>query len=480
MGATGYPEAVLVDSRSTSRSSGVVLAAGLALLVVAALWVGGKGQLLRVALPVMAMFVALVLQATRPIAYVQYTLWVWFLTPLARRLVDWRFDYTEPNFVLLAPLLVSGVAGLALLSPGNRANTRIPIAFTLCGAAIMYGFAVGMVLHPSGETLYGLANWLCPLLFGLHLYLNWERYSEYRAAVANTFLWGVLVLGVYGTYQFFFPPAWDTFWLTNVQYQAVNPSFGQPEALAIRVWSTLNAPGPFANTMMVGLLLLLVMRAPAKSLAAVGGYVSFLLSGVRAAWLSWMIGFALMLKTLNPRVIGRVILSVVFLLICLLPLLADPRVAAVVGDRMRTFTDLGHDESFGGRMQMYRTLATDAIENPFGQGLSNMTMTRDGIPIDSGFLSAFFSLGWLGTVLFSTGVLSIFAGRPRVFEKRDPFAGAVRAIMIAMLAQLLSGNIFTGINGAMFWAFAGLSLSALQHHETGQANALEVRAQEAA
>jgi hypothetical protein len=470
--APGYPEVILADNRSEVRSSGLVVAAGLAVLVIGALWFGGRAQLLRMALPAMAMLVAVVLHARRPILYVQYTLWVWFLTPLLRRIVDWRFEYTDPNFVLLTPFLVSGVAGLTLLRPDIRPKVRIPVAFVLCGSGILYGFIVGMVVHPSGETVYGLVNWLCPMLFGLHLYLNWHRYGEYRAAITRTFLWGVLILGIYGIYQFFLPPAWDTYWLENVQYQAVNPSFGQAEALAIRVWSTLNAPGPFANIMMVGLLLLFIVRAPLKLPAAVAGYFSFLLSGVRTAWLSWVIGFLLILKNVQPRVVARVFLSVLLLLVCLLPLLADPRVASVVGDRVKTFTDLGHDESFSGRLDMYRILAIEAIENPFGHGLGNMTMTRQGIPIDSGFLTAFFSLGWLGTLLFAIGALSLFLGGPRNLEKGDEFVGASRAIMIAMVAQLVSGNIFTGINGAVFWMFVGLNLCTSHRLRADQAGSL--------
>ena len=465
MEAAVYPEVALRENRSAVGQSGVVLAGGLALLVVAALWFGGRGSLLRMALPAMAMLVAVILYISRPILYVQYTLWVWFLTPLARRIVDWRFEYTDPNFVLLAPFLVSGVAGLTLLRPSVRANIRIPVAFVLCGSAVVYGFIVGMVQHPSGETIYGFVNWLCPLLFGIHLYINWHRYNEYRAAITNTFLWGILIMGLYGTYQFFFPPTWDTFWLTNVQYQAPNPSFGQPEPFAVRVWSTLNAPGPFANTMMVGLLLLLVTRSAVKLPAAVAGYLSFLLSGVRTAWLSWSVGLVLILKNANPRVIVRLFLSIILVLVCLVPLVADPRVATVVGDRLRTFTDLGHDESFGGRMDMYRILATEAVENPFGLGLSNMTMTRQGMPIDSGFLTAFFSLGWLGSLLLAIGTVSLFLGKPQNLEKNDEFARAGRVIMIAMLAQLVGGNIFTGINGAIFWMFAGLHLSASHRYQ---------------
>jgi hypothetical protein len=230
--------------------------------------------------------------------------------------------------------------------------------------------------------------------------------------------------------------------------------------------------------MMVGLLLLLIVRSSLKLPAAVAGYLSFLLSGVRAAWLSWIIGFLLILKNAKPRVVVRVFVSVIFLLICLVPLVGDPRIASVVGDRAKTFTDLGHDESFGARLEMYRTLASEAMDNPFGHGLSNMTMTRQGMPIDSGFLAAIFSLGWLGAMLFAIGMLSLFLGRLQNLEKSDEFAGVSRAIVIAMLAQLVSGNIFTGINGAVFWIFIGLHLGASHCFQVGQAGSLSVAALE--
>jgi len=150
-----------------------------------------------------------------------------------------------------------------------------------------------------------------------------------------------LILGIYGIYQFFMPPTWDRVWLENGRIGQISPSFGQPEPLRVRVWSTMNSPAPFANAMMAGLLLLLMIRSTLKLPAAVAGYLAFLLSMVRTAWLGWLIGFFLMLKNINPRVIIRIFLSAVVLLVCLLPLLNDPRLATVIGDRVKTLTDLG-------------------------------------------------------------------------------------------------------------------------------------------
>jgi hypothetical protein len=64
------------------------IAAGLSLAVVFGLYFTGGDALLRFAIPVLAMVIAISLYFTRPVLYVQYSLWTWFLAPLVRRIVD--------------------------------------------------------------------------------------------------------------------------------------------------------------------------------------------------------------------------------------------------------------------------------------------------------------------------------------------------------------------------------------------------------
>jgi hypothetical protein len=471
MATTAYPQAAVASRSSGGSNMGLFLAAGTGIVLAAGLWVAGKPQLLRIALPAFAAVVGWLLYSSRPVAYVSYSLWVWFLTPFVRRFVDWHFGFIEPNFVLLAPFLVSGISIFALMPSTNRHKERIPVAFVLCGIAIFYGFVVGMLLHPSAETFFGLVNWLCPMLFGLHLYLNWPQYEQYQAVIARTFVLALLILGLYGIFQFFSPPAWDRYWLENVKAD----SFGRPEPLEVRVWSTMNSPGPFANTMMAGLLLLLVIRVPLKLPSAIAGYLSLLLSVVRTAWLSWIVGFLLILKHGNPRVIVRLLLSILLLVACLVPLANDPRVATVIGDRFTTFTDLGHDASFGARLDMYKILIHDAANTPFGLGLRNLEVSRD-MAVDSGILTLIFSLGWLGSSLFLTGVLCLFFWGERIRNSTDEFNRAAKAITFAILAQLIAGDVFVNVTGAIFWIFAAMYLAADHHYRSQATPATEPRA----
>lgn len=444
----------------TESGNASYVTAAISIVVVAVLWVAGQDQLLRIAIPVVAMLTGVALYFSRPIIYIQYTLWVWFLSPLVRRLVDWRFGYADPNLVLVAPLLVSAVAGLTLILPSRRTNTRIPGAFALCGTAILYGFVVGMFLHSSAETVYGLCNWLCPMLFGLHVFLNWRRYEEHSAAISKTFLWAVLILGLYGVYQYFSPSAWDLYWLESTMKGSGGEAFGRPEALQVRVWSTMNSPGPFANTMVTGLLLLFVIRSSLKLPALVAGYLSLLLSLVRTSWLGWFVGLFVLLRKSKPRVIVRVLALLMLLAVCLVPLLNDPRLANVLGDRVGTLSDVSHDESFGDRLSMYRILTMEVIDHPFGNGVSNQKSSQD-IAIDSGILAMFLALGWLGGILFAAGVASLLVKGRAALRDVDEHMTAYRAVIIALLAQIIGGNVFVGVNGAIFWVFAGTYLAGL-------------------
>jgi hypothetical protein len=47
---------------------------------------------------------------------------------------------------------------------------------------------------------------------------------------------------------------------------------------------------------------------------------------------------------------------------------------------------------------------------------------------------------------------------------RDEFYKAGKAIVIAMLAQLIGANIFVNVTGAIFWTFTGMRLAASPYH----------------
>ena len=110
--------------------------------------------------------------------------------------------------------------------------------------------------------------------------------------------------------------------------------------------------------------------------AAIAGYVAFLLSFARSAWLSWAIGLTLSLRGAKPKTIARVVVAVAALFIVLVPLLQKPDLAPALGDRLKTLTELKRDESFNERQEMYRVVGNVILHDPFGHGLRNQEIVR--------------------------------------------------------------------------------------------------------
>ena len=276
----------------------------------------------------------------------------------------------------------------------------------------------------------------------------------------------MLLLGFYGIYQFVSPPPWDGYWLDTENDILAITSFGHSAPFQIRVWSTLNAPGPFANFAAVGMLVLLETKSRWKLPAMLAGFVSLLLSVVRTAWLSLLVGVAILLTHAKPKVIVRVIFSALLLVVCAIPLLRDPRVSFLVSDRVKTFQDIGHDGSYQERSEMYRAVTSELVTNPFGQGLRNGIMVGRYV-IDSGFLATLLSLGWVGSLMFSAGISFCFTSSRQKGLPDDGSRGVATAVCVSMLAQLFGGNVFVNVSGMLFWLFAGTACKRQQPFRHG-------------
>ena len=112
------------------------------------------------------------------------------------------------------------------------------MAFMLCGAAICMDSRVGMLFQPSAEVLFGLLNWLASAV-RLHLYFHWPQYDFHKDAISRSFLWGVLILGSYGVYQFFVLRNGTAIGSIMSSQQAQVLTL---EPLQVRVFSAVNSP----------------------------------------------------------------------------------------------------------------------------------------------------------------------------------------------------------------------------------------------
>ena len=209
-----------------------------------------------------------------PLLYLGFTWWIWFLTPLVRRFVDYRSGWVDPNIILVAPFLVTLISGISFIKYLPKSYRIGAFPFVMAIFSVCYGSMVGLIYFDKVLVIRTTLDWITPILFGFHLFVNWRNYLQYRRNIQNVFTWAVFLTGIYGILQYLIAPEWDKFWLIQTKLN----TFGDPEPLGIRVWSTMHSPGPFALVMMAGLILLFSSQHFLRLFASVAGYLAFLLS----------------------------------------------------------------------------------------------------------------------------------------------------------------------------------------------------------
>lgn len=431
------------------------------------------GGLLRLAYPAGCFLVGAFLYLRHSILYLGFTWWIWFLSPWVRRLIDLHSGWVDPSPVLLAPFLTTLVTSLTLLRYLPRAYQQGGLPFILPLSAVLYGFLVGLVnaLVPTGligennpsvvAVIVALLNWLTPILFGFHLFINWRHYPSYRQNLQRTFIAGVLVMGFYGVLQYLIAPEWDNFWLENQETEV----FGYPEPFEIRVFSTMNSPQPFAYVIASGLVLIFSARGVPRFFAAGAGYLSLLLSLVRSAWMGWFVSVLLLIPAFKPRLQMRLILTLLVMALLVIPLATTEPFSQVISGRMESLIDVQQDESYSARSDGYNQLLGLAVTEFIGKGMGGAFSSDPLGGNDSGILTLLFLLGWVGTLPYVAGlVLMLFKMAQPVEGGIDSFVGTSRAIVLGAFVQIGLNNVMLGVFGMVLWSFLGIVLAAQRYY----------------
>jgi hypothetical protein len=427
-----------------------------------------QGQLVMALFPFTALALGITLYAIQPRLFIGFCMWLWFLTPEVRRVVDYQTGWHAISPVMLTPLLASGLTFVTVLRyfPMFRRRDIFPFAPILL--AVYYGSIVGAVRETPAAAVFGFLSWGVPVAFAFHI-ATAADYPQIRDTLMRTFAWGGLVMGGYGLLQYLFLPPWDAYWMIS----AAMPSQGLPFPKQVRVFGTMNSADPFATMLMACLIFLFVgggwIRWPAVAL----GYCSFLLSLVRTALLGWCIGlFVLVLRMPRDGRLRLISATVATALIVVSTAVYGPFADTIV-DRIATLRELGHDTSYQERLQFYQTFLTTALGSVVGAGVGSTSiatkLSHDGQMLglgyfDSGMMQVPFVLGWGGGAAYAAGVMLLmtracFTSVPRT----DGVAHAANAVTISIFAQMLSDNTLIGVEGMAFWTSLGLALAASRH-----------------
>jgi len=456
-------QALTAQSGPPEEHRAQVFAAYAMMVAIPALCIaGGQAGLLRIVFPTLSLIVGgFLLWRSKP-AFVGLVFWLWFITPFLGRMADFQSGWTPASPVELAPYITAGLAGLPLLASLRVLGDRKTLPYACALVAIFYGLILGITSLPLFDVFRALLNWLVPVVFGLFLYENRHLYPQFRRVIERSFLYGLLVTGAYGIYQFFVLPDWDRLWMLNVQLN----SFGAVEAMKIRVFSTMNAPAIYAAVTACGLLVLFNLSGKLRLLAAACGFLGLMLTVSRASWLSLVAGGIYLVMRAGMRQRVRLAIAACACLVFLLALTQVPAVHDLLMQRIETFSDPSQDVSFSARIVGHERAFRQIAQEPFGEGLGSTdakhnTEGDDDIigPHDSTILEFLYSLGWIGTLVYAMGLGSLAFQLMRTHNK-DSFASSAAAILVGFAAQCLLNSVMIGILGFMVWTFASLCLAA--------------------
>lgn len=417
------------------------------------------GAILRLIFPAASFIVGVFLYRRYPILYIGFTWWIWFITPWIRRLVDIQSGWVDPSPILLAPPLVTLITFASFLRYFPQSYYQGGLPFILSFLGVGYAFFIGLIQAPLISAVLACLNWLTPIAFGFHLFINWRNYPQLSQNIQRTFLWGVLVTGSYGIWQYLVAPEWDKFWIVNTGAVA----FGTPEPLGIRVFSTMNSPQPFAVVMMAGLLLLFDGKGSLRFASAGVGYLSLLLSSARAVWLGWLVAVFILTSSLKAKLQMRLILTLLVIVILVVPLANIEPFSSVIAPRIQSLTNADDDISYNERTDRYATYLGLALSQIIGSGLGGNAAL--GPNIDSGILDTFYSFGWMGAIPYLGGLILLIFSLLQYPEVRfDSFMSAARAISIGVFAQIGLNGVTAGLFGVVLWGFLGIATGAHKYY----------------
>lgn len=420
---------------------------------------GHAGAILRFAFPAASFIVGIFLYLRYPIIYISFTWWLWFITPWIRRVVDIQSGWVDPSPILLAPHLVTLITLATFLRYLPQSYYQGGLPFILSSLAVAYAFLIGLIKATPTDVMVACLNWLSPIVFGFYFFINWRTYPQFKQTIQRTFLWGVLVTGTYGVWQYLVAPEWDKFWLVNTGAVA----FGTPEPLGIRVFSTMNSPQPFAVVMMAGLLLLFNGKGTLRFAAAAVGYLSFLLSSARAAWLGWLVAVFILTSSLKAKLQMRLIMTILLIVIVVIPLANIEPFSSVIAPRIESLTNPEDDVSYNQRTERYEAYLGLALSQIVGGGLGGNAAL--GPNIDSAILDTFYSFGWLGAIPYFGGLILLIFSLLQYPEVRfDSFMSASRAIGLGVFAQIGFNGVTGGLFGVVLWGFLGLAVAAHKYY----------------
>jgi O-Antigen ligase len=434
-------------------------------VITAALLFSPGATLLLYTFPFMAVVIALYLYRRNRALYVSLVCWLWFLTPLVRRILDYRAGWTQPTAVLLAPPLATCVPLLWLIPDWRRVFQRRAAPLICVLITCIYATFLGIITLGARFVFQDLLTWLSPLIFAFMLTRHREQAPELFRAFEKAFIYGLLVASAYGVYQFFFLPRWDAFWMGWVLMESI----GKPQPTEVRVFSTMNGPQILASFLATGLIVAFNSHRWIRFVAIPLGLLCLVLSLARSGWVAMAAGTIYLLFTLSHQQRFRMVVAALLCAVAMLLALQNPDLQDVMSQRFDSFSDVKNDTSFMDRVDAYQGLFDGLMINPFGVGMgATPAVAEDKVTLhrswnqdlgDSTVAMVIITMGVAGALVLVSSLLLL--GR-MVFMRTSvnvTYMNTVRAILIGLIAEAALDGVISGPTGFLTWAAIGFGLA---------------------
>ncbi|WP_145975442.1 O-antigen ligase family protein [Deinococcus gobiensis] len=350
---------------------------------------------------------------------------------------------------------------LPILFKGVKIKRLEGLAISVITVSILCGYLVGIFESGIFSATFSLLDWLCPLSLMVFIFLKRKTLElDYKAMLKPISL-SVVFMGLYGIIQFVNILPWDAYWMRNADINSI----GYPSPYNVRVFSTLNSPGPFAIVITSGILLLsnVSLKKSRKVIGLVFGGLSLLLSLVRSAWGGWFLGQLVILLRSNIIKSSKMILTFFIGILLIIPFIYTSRLYNSIEMRLSTFGNIQEDKSFNDRREFLNNILSGENLTAFGHGLGSTGLSarlnssnRNAIlDFDNGFLSIFYTLGIIPGILYCIGV-AILLLNLYILSKTATII-SLQAIAISIISQMIFVNTLIGVSGIIFWSSLGFA-----------------------
>jgi hypothetical protein len=398
--------------------------------------------------------------------YVTLACWLWFATPLLRRLVDYHGGYGRPAAILLAPPLALCAPAAWLIADWRKVLRPCQTAPILCVMiTCFYATYQGLQNFSPRYVFQDLLTWVSPLIFAFTIIHHSDRAAEMFQAFEKAFVYGLLAVSIYGVVQFFVMPEWDANWMRLVDMDSI----GNPKPTEVRVFSSMNAPQVLASFLAVGLIAAFNSRLKIRFVAIPAGLLCLALSLARSGWVAAAAGILYLLWKLPHRQRFQLVVAALVATVALIFALQNDDLQQVLSNRFQSLSDVKNDDSFMERVDAYTLLFGGFMTNPFGLGMGATPAVEEAkVTVhhgwnqdlgDSTIATIMTTMGLAGGLVVACSLLPL--GR-RLFSEasaQPAYTRTMQAVFIAMIAEAALDAVISTPTGFLTWGSIGFCLA---------------------